>query len=173
MKALRLLQIAVLLLGGAVLCYAQHGRGSGHMGGPPMGEAGDSGKADSSMGNTGNSGKSDHGSQAGTTDSDKRSVVQMLDKNTKLTANLQKLLPSTTTPQQVCGGFKNLGQCVAAIHVSHNLGISIIDLQSKLTGKNRESLGKAIRQLRPDADAGTEKKKAEKQAKDDMNGSES
>jgi hypothetical protein len=138
-----------------------------------MGEAGNSGRPDSSMGNTGNSGKSDHGSQAGATGSGERSPVQLLNQNTKLTANLQKLLPSTTTPQQVCGGFKNLGQCVAAIHVSHNLGIPISDLAAKLTGANREGLGKAIQQLRPDADAGTEKKKAEKQAKDDMNGSES
>jgi hypothetical protein len=145
------------------------------MGGTSVGETPNAGKSGTSVSDTSNPGKSggSNGSQSGTTDSDKRNVVQMLNKNTKLTASLQKLLPSTTTPQQVCGGFKNLGQCVAAIHVSDNLKIPIADLQAKLSGATRESLGKAIHQLRPDADAGKEQKKAEKQANDDMNGSES
>ncbi|HLW51344.1 MAG TPA: hypothetical protein VKW06_00750, partial [Candidatus Angelobacter sp.] len=90
-----------------------------------------------------------------------------------LTANLQKLLPAGTSPQQACSGFKNLGECVAAIHVSHNLGIPFSDLQGKLIGSNSESLGKAIHDLKPDVDANAEKKKAEHQAKDDMNGSTS
>jgi hypothetical protein len=86
-------------------------------------------------------------------------------------SNLQKLLPAGTTPQQACSGFSNLGHCVAAIHVSQNLGISFSDLKGKITGSNSESLGKAIHELKPDVDANAEKKKAEKQAKDDMNGS--
>jgi hypothetical protein len=67
----------------------------------------------------------------------------------------------------------DLGQCVAAIHVSHNLGISFSNLKGKITGSNSESPGKAIHELKPDVDANAEKKKAEKQAKDDMNGSAS
>ena len=164
MKSLRLANIGVLLLASAVLCYGQHGRGGtaagGHMGGPPSGSA---------AGNSGST--SGHGSQAGSTQSQKPSVQDLLNDNTKLTANLQKLLPATTTPQQACQGFTNLGRCVAAIHVAHNLGIPFSDLAGKLTGPGSESLGKAIQDLRPQANAGAEKKKAEKQAKADMNGS--
>ena len=142
--------------------YAQHGHSGGasggHMGGPPSGAA-SSGKSES-----------DHGA-SGSNQSEKQSPDQLLNKNTKLSANLQKLLPAGTTPQQACSGFKNLGQCVAAIHVAHNLGISFSDVQAKMTGSKPESLGKAIQDLRPGANAGAEKKKAEKQAKDDMNGS--
>jgi hypothetical protein len=130
------------------------------MGGPPSG-----------VGNSGRSG-SDHG-ESGTTQSGKKSPEQLLNQNTKLSSNLQKLLPSTMTPQQACSGFRNLGQCVAAIHVAHNLGITFSDLRAKMTGSNPESLGKAIHDLKPAANAGAEKKKAEKQAKNDLDSSNS
>ena len=168
MKSLRLANIGVLLLTSAVLCYGQHPRGGsaagGHMGGPPSGTP-------SGAGNAGNT--TGRGSQAGSSQSQKPSVQDLLNDNTKLTANLQKLLPAGTTPQQACQGFTNLGRCVAAIHVAHNLGITFSDLAGKLTGPNSESLGKAIQDLRPQANASAEKKKAEKQAKADMSGSTS
>jgi hypothetical protein len=161
MGSLRFLNIAVIVLSSFTWGYAQHGRGGGasgdHMGGPPSGVA-----------SSGKSG-SDHGAP-GSNQSGK-SPDQLLNQNTKLSANLQKLLPSTMTPQQACSGFRNLGQCVAAIHVSHNLGISFMDLKAKMMGSNSESLGKAIKDLKPAANAGAEKKKAEKQAKNDMNSS--
>jgi hypothetical protein len=163
MKSSRFVHIGVILLAGATLSYGQHGRGGsaagGHMGGAPSG-------AGSGMGNS-----PDRGSQAGSTQSQKPAPDQLLNQNTKLTSNLQKLLPAGTTPQQACQNFKNLGQCVAAIHVSHNLGIPFSDLAGKVTGSNSESLGKAIHDLKPAADAGAEKKKAEKQAQNDLNGS--
>ena len=150
--------------------YAQHGGGHG-MGGPPsgVGMGGPPPGVGNGAGNSGNA--SSHGSQAGSTQSQKPSVQDLLNDNTKLTANLQKLLPAGTTPQQACQGFTNLGRCVAAIHVAHNLGITFSDLAGKLTGPNSESLGKAIQDLRPQTNAGAEKKKAEKQAKADMSGS--
>jgi hypothetical protein len=160
MKSLRFLSIGVIVLASFTWSYAQHGRGGGasgdHMGGPPSGVA-----------SSGRSG-SDHGAP-GTTQSGKQSPEQLLNQNTKLSSNLQKLLPAGTTPQQACSGFGNLGQCVAAIHVSDNLGISFLDLKAKMTGSNSESLGKAIHDLKPGANASAEKKKAEKQAKNDMN----
>jgi len=149
----------------AVWGNAQHGRGGGgtiggHTGGPP-----------SSIGTSGR-GESDHGATS-SNQSGPRSPEQLLNQNTELSSNLQKLLPAGTTPQQACNGFTNLGRCVAAIHVAHNLGISFLDLSAKLTGPNSESLGKAINQLRPGANAGAEKKRAEKQAKNDMRDSDS
>jgi hypothetical protein len=168
MKPLNIAKLGVLLVASAVLCLGQHGRGgapSGHPSGPPSG-------AVSGMGDSGR-GTSDRGAPASPSQSQKRSPQQLLDQNTKLSSNLQKLLPPGTTSQQACSGFSNLGQCVAAIHVSHNLGISLSDLKGKITGSNSEGLGKAIHELKPDVDANAEKKKAEKQAKDDINGSAS
>lgn len=74
--------------------------------------------------------------------------------------------------QSACGGFKNLGQCIAALHVSHNLGLSFSDLQAKMTGSGSESLGKAIQSL-GGANAESEAKKANKQAHQDLNSAES
>jgi hypothetical protein len=46
-------------------------------------------------------------------------IDQQHSKSTQLSDKIQKL---TGMPaQQVCDGFKNLGQCVAAAHVSKNL----------------------------------------------------
>jgi hypothetical protein len=169
MKSLRFVGMGVLVLASAVMCYGQRGRGAaggGHISGPPSVIG--NGAAHSGMET------SNHGSPAGNqTQSQKRSTEQLLDQNSKLSANLQKILPQGTTPQQACSGFSNLGRCVAAIHVSHNLGIPFSDLKDKLTGANAENLGKAIHDLKPDVDSKAEKKKAEKQAKADADESAS
>ncbi len=68
-------------------------------------------------------------------------------------------------------GFKNLGQFVAAVHVSHNLGIPFDQLKAKMIGPPSESLGKAIQDLKPAANSKEETKKGEKQAKQDMDDS--
>jgi hypothetical protein len=64
-------------------------------------------------------------------------------------------------------GFKNYGQLNAARHVSENLGITFDDLKKLMTGDNPKSLGQAIQELRPGADANAEAIKAEKQAEID------
>lgn len=163
MKSLRIASIVSLLLASAVFCYSQPGHGaraSGHMGSSGMG------------GGTRHSGMatSNHGTQSGSqTQSQASFPKQLSNPNSKLSSNLQKLLPAGTTPQQACSGFTKLGPCVAAIHVSHNLGIPFSDLKSKITGSNSESLGKAIQDLRPSSNSTAERKKAEKQAHNDMN----
>ena len=55
----------------------------------------------------------------------------------------------------------------AARHVSENLGISYDDLKKLMTGDNPKSLGQAIQELRPGADANAEATKAQKQAETD------
>ncbi len=76
--------------------------------------------------------------------------------------------------QSACSGFKNLGQCVAAMHVAKNLNLNFSDLQGKMTGANSVSLGKAIQQLGgPDVNAKSEAKKANKQAGHNLNSVES
>ncbi len=57
----------------------------------------------------------------------------LLSQNTKLSSNLTNLLPSDMTAQQACANFKNLGQCVAAIHVAKNLGIDFNSLECDMT----------------------------------------
>jgi hypothetical protein len=111
------------------------------------------------------------GNQAQTQGSSTPKPLQ--DPDSKLSTRLQSLLPTGTTPKQACSGFRNLGQCVAAIHVSHNLGIPFTDLKSKMTGSSSESLGKAIQDLKPGADSKAEGKKADQQAHNDMKDSES
>ncbi len=163
---LRIANVVCVLLASAVLGYSLPSHGGGHVGGA-------SGMGHSGMGHSGTS-TSSHSAQSGSqTQSQTSFPKQLSNPNSKLSSNLQKLLPAGTTPQQACSGFKNLGQCVAAIHVSHNLGIPFADLKTKLTGSNSESLGKAIQDLKPSSNSTTEKKKAEKQAQNDINESES
>ena len=99
-----------------------------------------------------------------------KSVSDLLSQNTKLASSLQNLLPPGTDLQAASAGFKNLGQFVAAVHVSNNLGIPFDQLKAKVTGPGGESLGKAIHELKPDADAKAALKLAEKQAHTDLEG---
>lgn len=157
----------------AVICsvaaFAQHGGGrpAGAGGGPPMGAPG--GNMGGSMGH-GSETPHDMGApnnpRGGSADMGKQSPDQILSRNTRLSSNLEKDLPTGMTAQQACAGFGNLGQCVAAVHVSNNLNIPFADLKTKMTAG--DSLGKAIHALKPDANAKSEAKKANKQAKDDL-----
>jgi hypothetical protein len=88
----------------------------------------------------------------------------------QLSTRLQPLLPPGTDIQAASLGFKNLGAFVSAVHVSNNLGIPFSDLKLRVTGTNAVSLGKAIQQLKPAANATAEVSKAESQARKDMAG---
>jgi hypothetical protein len=95
--------------------------------------------------------------------------------NTSLTNALAK--SGITVPggdlKSACSGFKNLGQCIAAMHVAKNLNLSFSDLQTKMNGSNKESLGKAIQDLGgPNVNPKSESKKANKQAREDINAAE-
>jgi hypothetical protein len=73
-----------------------------------------------------------------------------------------------------CSGFKNLGQCIAAMHVAKNLNLSFDDLKNKMSGSSSESLGKAIQDLGgPNVNGKSEAKKANKQANRDIGAAES
>jgi hypothetical protein len=142
----------------ALPLYAQHG---GHGAGGPG----------ASMGDSHSSAKDSHSSAASGTHSGAKTPDQLLSQNTKLSSKLQGLLPAGTNVQQAAQGFKNLGQFVAAVHVSHNLGIPFDQLKAKMIGPPTESLGKAIHALKPDANSTQESKNATKQAKQDINDS--
>lgn len=91
-----------------------------------------------------------------------------LEQNSRLNARLQKLLPAEWTPQRACDGFGDLGGCVAALHVASNLDIPFADLKARMTGADSTTLGGAIRELKPDADAGRAQREAETQARHDL-----
>lgn len=97
-----------------------------------------------------------------------QTVSQRIERNPKLTARLQSLLPAGMTLDQAAAGFKNQGQFIAALHVSHNLNIPFADLKADMTGANHDSLGQAIHALKPTADATAEVKKADREADTDI-----
>lgn len=79
-------------------------------------------------------------------------------RNPRWHISCQGLLPTHANLQDAAHGFKNLGQFVAAAHLSHNLGIPFDQLKSMMTGTRHDSLGKAIHTLKPDADSKAEVK---------------
>jgi hypothetical protein len=87
--------------------------------------------------------------------------------NPALASRLQPLLPAGMTLDQAARGFKNRGQFIAALHVSHNLGIPFTDLKTEMTGTNHRSLGQAIQDLKPTANGAAEKRRAEQEADED------
>ncbi len=105
-----------------------------------------------------------------TTTTPPTSAATHLAQQPALAAKLQPLLPAGTNLQTAAAGFKNLGAFVSAVHVSHNLDIPFATLKAKLTGPNAVSLGKAIQELKPTADADQEVKKANSEAKQDQSG---
>ncbi|HWX56437.1 MAG TPA: hypothetical protein VN176_17765 [Verrucomicrobiae bacterium] len=161
------IKIAFVLAGAALLCFAvspvfaQHGHGGGASGGMH-------GSSSATHGNSADA-KADKTDKSSS--SKGSSVSEKLTDNTKLSAKLQSLLPAGTNLQTAAQGFKNLGQFVAAVHVSHNLGIPFDQLKAKMIGPPKESLGKAIHALKPAASSKDETKKGEKQAKQDLDDS--
>ena len=59
-------------------------------------------------------------------------VPQKIAANPALVARLQPLLPSHTTLASAATGFKNQGQFIAALHVSHNLNIPFAKLKAQV-----------------------------------------
>ncbi|HEX6739539.1 MAG TPA: hypothetical protein VF310_14770 [Vicinamibacteria bacterium] len=71
-----------------------------------------------------------------------------LEQNANLRNKLLARLPPNTDINAAASGFKNLGQFVAAVNVSHNHGIAFADLKALMTGDHPLSLGQALQQLR-------------------------
>jgi hypothetical protein len=77
------------------------------------------------------------------------SPVQLkLQKNTNLASKLQSRLPAGTNLTLAASGFHNLGQFVAAVNVSNNLGIPFAQLKTRMVDEGM-SLGQAIQDARP------------------------
>jgi len=175
--AIPLSAIAAIMLICSTGALAQRGGPPGGMGGPPAGVGG--GRPDSFPGG-GMSGGSHWGSM-GTADNPGRATINgstrpaTLETNQHLDTALTNALAKSgvTLPsgglQSACSGFGNLGNCIAALHVSQNLSIpgGFTALRSEMiTGKL--SLGAAIHKLAPAADTKLAEKTARKQARSDL-----
>lgn len=162
MKRSTLFVVAAMTLAFSAPAFAQRSHPGG---GPPAGRGPDSGSSVSSS----------HESGAPTSHADMShaSPSEVLSHNTAIAGKIKTLTGQNA--QTACGGFKNLGQCVAAAHVAKNLDIpgGFDALKAKMTGTGSMSLGKASEALAPDANAKSEAKKANKQASDDMKESNS
>ena len=135
-----------------------HGGGAGHPGGGPP----------PTPGATHSESSANSAKPSTTTPSGKVSVNEHLAHNEHLATKLEGLLGlsgpnALSTLQTKAQGFKNLGQFVAAVHVSHNLDIPFDQLKAKVTAG--ESLGDAIHDLKPDVNPKNEVKKAQREAK--------
>jgi hypothetical protein len=174
MKSTYILGLTVAVALYCVPAIAQHGHGAGG----PGGMAGMNGMGASSHANSNANGRS--GNAGGAAASHGRTMDQLLTQNTKLSDKISAL---TGEPAQAaCSGFKNLGQCVAAAHVSKNLGIPFDCLRSDMTGtaptsssscpagtgSKSMSLGKSIQTLKPETDSKTAAKKGQQQANQDL-----
>lgn len=166
MKHTCLFVLAVAVTLHSCPAFAQHGHGPGGPGGMGSANANNGSSHASGVNGAGASGKS---------------MNQLLTQNTKLSEKISSLTGESA--QQACNGFKNLGQCVAAAHVSKNLDISFTCLKSEMTGTapsgstsgcpaattgKSMSLGQAISTLSPKVNNKTEAKKGAQQAKQDL-----
>lgn len=106
------------------------------------------------------------------------------DQSKKLAFELQAILPAKMKLEDACTAFRQLSECVASLHVSHNLKIKFTCLKWEVTGvqpgkgnvsscsapEGGKALGltKAIQALKPEADAKAEAKSAERRAQEDI-----
>jgi hypothetical protein len=169
------LMFAAALCLAAAPAFGQHGH---------AGAGGAGGSHGPAMGN----GAADHGNTDGSAKGTASSPTMLLTNNTKLDNNLTSklqakgILPAGTDLKDACGGFKNIGQCIAALHVSHNLQVPFACMKANMTGtapasgatcpagtgSSKMSLGKSIQTLAPKADSKTENKTATTQADADI-----
>ena len=175
------IMVGMALVAAAAWVLALPAAAQGHSAGAGMG-AGHTGGAAGSMGSMGaarDMGPSAHAngnaSNAGGNASGPRTAGDLLAQNTQLSTKLSSLLPAGTDLQTAASGFKNLGQFVAAVHVSHNLGIPFDQLKctelatvdacpkGMSVPSKGSSLGGAIQTLKPSLSS-TESKSAAKQA---------
>jgi len=97
-------------------------------------------------------------------------VQQKLQKNTNLADKLRTRLPANTDLMDAAKGFRNLGQFVAAVNVSNNLGLDFTQLKTRMVDDGM-SLGQAIQTEKKTVDVETEVHRAETQADTMINSS--
>lgn len=155
--------VCALLTIGATATFA-HANGRGGHGGGPGGGHGHAGAAHGGFGGgvAGSDGQAHAAGSAPGTAHGAPSVADQLSRNTRLAASLRADLPQGADLQGEASGFRNLGQFVAAVHVSSNLGIPFSQLKSRMA--EGDSLGQAIHALKPGVNSSVDANDALKQA---------
>ena len=95
-------------------------------------------------------------------------IARKISSHPLLAAKVQALLPAGMTLNQASRGFKNQGQFLAALHASKNLNIPFAQLKAEMTGRDHDSLGRAIQELKQGTNANAAVSTAEKQADADL-----
>jgi hypothetical protein len=95
-------------------------------------------------------------------------IARKISSHPQLAAKVAALLPAGLTLDQASKGFKNQGQFLAALHASKDLNIPFVQLKAEMTGKDHDSLGVAIHELKPAIDARTAAKTADQEADADV-----
>jgi hypothetical protein len=152
--------------------FAQHGHAGGGMNGG-MGDSVTHGSMNAS----------EHSNSTANASSHQAMINDILSKNPAIGDKIATLTGDKLGAADACTGFKNLGQCVAAAHVSKNHpGLNFYCLRQAMTGipagssatsggctvTGPMSLGKSIQKLDPQADSKTESRKAETEAQQDL-----
>jgi hypothetical protein len=109
-----------------------------------------------------------HTSTTTTTSTKLNPIARKISTHPQLAAKVQALLPAGLTLNQASKGFKNQGQFLAALHASKDLNIPFAQLKAEMTGKDHDSLGAAIHELKPGANAATAARAAENEADADV-----
>ena len=180
MKMLKLAALSLAVFLYATTALAQHGNAGGMHGG--MGN---------SMGH-GSMNASDHGNSGsvsnGSAPTSSQKIGDVLSKNPAIGQKIMDLTHAQSATD-ACTGFKNIGQCIAAAHVSNNIsGLNFYCMRLAMTGtplpsgstincnlptafKTGVSLGKAIQTFEPQADTKAETKKANTETEQDLKSS--
>jgi hypothetical protein len=95
-------------------------------------------------------------------------IAHKISSNPALAAKVQALLPAGVTLNQASKGFRNEEQFLEALHVSKDLNIPFAQLKAEMTGKDHDSLGVAIQELKPGANVNAAVKTADKEADADL-----
>lgn len=169
--------IAVLILAAGASLYAAQANAQG--------PAGAGATAAASSGSSGGSGSSHSMNPIKWIKKDKSKSASSADKNLLLTEKLHEkgVLAANSDVSSTCSTFKNLTDCVAALHASHNVNLEFNCIRADVTGVQTNadisgckgpvggkpvSLHEALKRLKPEVDAKAEAKSAEQQAKDDL-----
>jgi hypothetical protein len=175
-RKLHLMVLAALTVAGTSPAFAQRS----HPGGGPPSAAGNHGSSTgaengnatstAAAGNHSTSTGAANGNATSTAHANSMSAApsDVLSHNPVIAGKIKTLTKEDAST--ACSGFKTIGQCVAAAHVAQNLSIpgGFDALRSAMTSGSGMSLGNAIQSLAPSADAKSESKKANKQAKEDI-----
>jgi hypothetical protein len=98
-------------------------------------------------------------------------LERRMSENPNLASRVQSLLPPGISLEAAATGFKDEGQFIAALHVSHNLRIPFNELKADLTKSQYGTLGRTLHDLRPELHSRViegQVKKAERQTKADL-----